>query len=120
MGERGAVHHLPGAFAGHRGVLPLARAELPAHVSRRQVPAEHAADHRPPRPGAIPDRGADHRRSITRDRRPRAGGDPGSLFFTSKTGIPAFAGTTSIVNPPWRLNALLNPRRAFARAPRMR
>ena len=41
----------------------------PKMVSRRQVPAEHALNHRPPRAGAIPDRGADGRGALV-DARP--------------------------------------------------
>ena len=52
LGQRGAVHHLPRALAGHPEIHGLAPARISAAVPGRQVPAEHAADHRSPRPAS--------------------------------------------------------------------
>src|SRR5262249_25956552 len=61
----GRVHHLSRALAGHREVHDLSAAGIPTPVCQRRLSAEHAADRRPPRAGAVPDRSADDRRAVT-------------------------------------------------------
>jgi hypothetical protein len=64
LGQCRAVHDLSGALAGHSEVHGVPPARIPENVSEREIPAEHAAHHRPPGEGAVSGRGADDRSGV--------------------------------------------------------
>src|SRR5688572_2097997 len=66
LGQRGAVHDLPGALAGHPALHAVAPARVPAPVPQRRLPAQHAPRHRPSGRRAVPHRGTGDRGAVGR------------------------------------------------------
>ena len=59
------VHDLSRALAGYRRVHGLSAARVSAHVPERTLSSKHASDCRPPRYGAISNRGSHRRRVVS-------------------------------------------------------
>src|SRR5689334_1493426 len=58
LGKYRPVHDLSGALAGYSEVHEIPSARIPENVSERRLPAQHAADDRPPGAGNPAGRGA--------------------------------------------------------------
>src|SRR5262249_11334079 len=66
LGKYRPVHHLPGALAGYSEVHEIPLTRISEAVSKRRLPAEHAADDRPPCAGSLAGRSTSDRRALGR------------------------------------------------------